>query len=137
MEKIIQKLKKLREIEPDAGFSLKTRGIILKEKPKGGFNLYPLAGVIFAGLVATTIIGLRTGGVSQRENALANELNPERLRAEALALSIDIRLAEIEYYQNLERAITLALGEIKSINGGGPGVKQRTEEINALLEKLF
>lgn len=116
MEKIIEKLKKFREIQPDAEYSQHSKLIILatpvslKKRPIFNWQL----ALTMAGLLLVLI----SGGLFRYLKPSVPNLNTQALQAELQNLDIDIQLAKIEYYQKVDETVSLALKEITENNIG-------------------
>jgi hypothetical protein len=123
---ILEQLKSLKKIVPDAGFSARTRHIILAapvaERAWPAF--FGWAKLAFGGLAVVAVLfiavilpGLpKTVPIASAE-ALSNEFNN---------LSVNIELQQITYNQNVNQTISSALTEITNnkLNHLNPAVLQ-------------
>ena len=116
METLIEKLKKFREIQPEAEYSQRSKLIILatpvslKKRPIFNWQL--------AFTVAGLLLVLISGGLFHYLKPSAPNLNAQALQTELQNLDIDIQLAKIEYYQKVDETVSLALKEISENNTG-------------------
>lgn len=115
-DRIILQLKRLREIEPEAGFAAGSRRTILafkKEQPP--VFAWPNLRMVgaFAGLVAVLSASIFFFSGQSAKEALAS---PEVLNNEFAALNINIELQEISYRQDVNKTISSAISEIGSTN---------------------
>lgn len=118
MENIIEKLKRLEEIEPDAEYAERSRLLILATpvSPQKPFPLLKWRVVLVTlGLLLVLIFSNFPHYFKPTTPTVPN-LNAKAIETEFQNLDINIQLAEVDYYQKLDEAISLALKEI-SRNG--------------------
>ncbi len=112
-DQIIKQLKRLRYIEPDAGFMSASRRSILAmrnhEPVSTWFNLRTAG--IFAGLVAVLTTSIFLFSSRSASTAMAS---PEVLNNEFTSLNINMELQQIDYRQNVNQTITSAISEISN-----------------------
>ena len=111
-ERIIEQLKRFKEIEPDPSFTAGSRRTILalSKEPVLVWPNLKLVGAL-ASLVAVVAAGtfLFSG-----QNASTAFASPEALSQEFKNMNINIELREIEYRQNVSQTIASAITEISS-----------------------
>ncbi len=111
MNQEIEKIKKLKEIKPDEAFVLKTRLLLLQEKPKSfifNFNFR------YAYLFLVLLLIFASFFYFQKNNQshdLVNDLNKE-----FLTLKINQQLEDLEFKKELNQSLDLALNYIKEGN---------------------
>ncbi|MEK7169319.1 MAG: hypothetical protein AAB377_01795 [Patescibacteria group bacterium] len=131
-DRIILQLKRLREIEPEAGFVAGSRRTILAlKKEQVPVFVWPNLRMVgaFAGLVAVLSASIFFFSGQNAQEALAS---PEVLNNEFAALSINIELQEISYRQNVNKTISSAISEIGSTNAN----HMNKDVLNAESEKF-
>ena len=110
VENIIEILKKIRQIQPDAEYGRLSKLAILnasvapKKRPFFNWQL--------AFTMAELLLILISGALINDSRPTAPNLNAQALKMEFQNLSINIQLAKIEYSQNVDEAVSLALKEI-------------------------
>ena len=131
-DRIIQQLKRLREIEPEAGFAAGSRRTILAfKKEQAPILVWPNLRMVgaFAGLVAVLSASIFFFSGQNAQEALAS---PEVLNNEFAALNINIELQEISYRQDVNKTISSAISEIGSTNAN----HMNKDVLNAESEKF-
>ncbi|MEK7624544.1 MAG: hypothetical protein AAB404_02390 [Patescibacteria group bacterium] len=107
---VIEILKKLKQIKPDAEYSRISKLAVLNSP------LLPQKRSIFNWQLAFTMAGLGlvliSGVLINNSRPTAPNLNAQALETEFKNLDINIQLAKIEYSQNIDEAVSLALKEI-------------------------
>ena len=118
-QQIIQKLKKLSNIEPDPSFVEGSRRLILAMPPKRKslVTFMPIWGwagalALFILVTALSYISL----ISVERPTVSYFFNANDLSQEFNNLSINIQLEEINYQQEIDRVIASALYEISNTN---------------------
>ena len=110
VENIIEILKKIRQIQPDAEYGRLSKLAILNA------SVAPKKRPFFNWQLAFTMAGLLliliSGALINDSRPTAPNLNAQALKMEFQNLSINIQLAKIEYSQNVDEAVSLALKEI-------------------------
>ena len=110
VENILEILKKIGQIQPDAEYSRLSKLAILnasvasKKRPFFNWQL--------AFTMAELLLILISGALINDSRPTAPNLNAQALKTEFQNLSINIQLAKIEYSQNVDEAVSLALKEI-------------------------
>ena len=138
METLIEKLKKFREIQPEAEYSQRSRLVILATPVISGkrpiFNwqlVFTLAGLLLVLISGTFFRYLKPS---------APNLNAQALKTELQNLDINIQLAKIEYYQKVDETVSLALKEISENHTGNLNLIEtpsNNKEIENLLDQLL
>ncbi|GEM_PF-4788413 len=119
-EKIIDTLQSLKGIKPDTGFTELSRRLILSERQEVtrvvGKKQWSIFGaqisktVVLAGLAVLIVVG---GGIllnQRHSNALA-KTNKQKLLSEAQSLNFDIKVKEVQYFNQSAENVTVALNE--------------------------
>lgn len=115
---IEEQFKKMRVIRPDEGFVLRTRQLILSEKPRmplGYFlSTYKVASAgafAFAAAVLFLVASSSAPSFSQKP-VLSSLQNTEGIQQELNDINITIQLNEISFQTDADKAITAAITEI-------------------------
>ena len=111
MEKVLEKLKKLREIEPDKSYALESKGIILASPIHNKTLPYLPLTLIFGSCLILFLVILFYPSAPT-----VASLDKDILEKEIGNLGLTIQLAEIEYHQEIDDVISLALKEISNEN---------------------
>lgn len=109
-ENILEILKKIGQIQPDAEYGRLSKLAILNASvapQKRPFFNWQLAFTM-----AELLLILISGALINDSRPTAPNLNAQALKTEFQNLSINIQLAKIEYSQNVDEAVSLALKEI-------------------------
>ncbi|MGC9610892.1 MAG: hypothetical protein ABSE68_01595 [Minisyncoccia bacterium] len=110
-DKIFRQLKQLKAIEPNPLFVAGSRRTILalrKEEPVFAWLNLRMAGAM-AGAVAMVAAAVFMFSGPSATTALAS---PEALNREFTGLNINVELKAIDYHQNVDQTVSLALSEI-------------------------
>lgn len=134
---LLKTLKQFKTIEPDRGFTERSRGLILGVRTGSKISLWDIvirnvesgASLALAGLLIFTILGGLSAWNQAFSPAPFEALNPTSLRAEAQAVDIQIELANLNY----EAAPTRAGGESTAIFS--PTIKQSAQDGATVSEK--
>ncbi len=123
---MINQLKQLQRIEPDADFLARSKKIILTASPKPEyiFQLRHAATHFFKvsfalGLMAVMLLVI-SGRFAPAPASLIASLNSKQLVRESTKYDFNLQLAEAQYYQEVDKQINLALNEIISNGKAGP-----------------
>ena len=143
MENIIEKLKKLREIQPEAEYSQRSKLVILATPTLSGKR--PLFNWQLVFTLAGLLLVLISGTLFRHLKPSAPNLNAQALKTELQNLDINIQLAKIEYYQKVDETVSLALKEISENHTGNLNLaipaesenNKSNEEIKDLLDQLL
>ncbi|MEK7630034.1 MAG: hypothetical protein AAB432_01455 [Patescibacteria group bacterium] len=146
----IQKLKKLKLIEPDPVFLKKSRVLILSAKSvnTSAFR-WPVLVWTMSSVFAVLIIGFIVSiSILPAKPVLSAALDTQSLNNEFTNLNISIQLQEINYDQSVGQTINSAIGEIKNnavkhLNdavlkneSAGLNLEESSSQINQLLDNL-
>jgi len=143
METLIEKLKKFREIQPDAEYSQRSKLVILATPALSGKR--PIFNWQLAFTLAGLLLVLISGTLFRYSKPSAPNLNAQALKTELQDLDINIQLAKIEYYQKVDETVSLALKEISENHTGNLNLaipaesenNKSKEEIKDLLDQLL
>lgn len=111
-QQIIRQLNNLKTIEPEPGFIQRTRGLIFAApaiRPRSWVWPWAWAGALAILLLVFT---LTMANPFTPRPKLSLFFNQQDLKQEFNDLTVNIQLQEINYRQNLDSAIGLALNEI-------------------------
>lgn len=123
MDKIIEQLKKLKEIRPEKNFSEKSRFLVISSKRKAVYWMPNQISEIFRYLGAVSItaslIILFIGSFNYFEKSnlpmIIAGLDMKTLSAEAESLGIDVNISKLDYY-NSSQTVKTALNQTISDN---------------------
>jgi hypothetical protein len=132
---LFETLKKLKGIEPDRGFSLNSRNLILNTAPKIKIGVWNIilknielgAALALAGLLIFLTIGGFSAWRFLAPLQLTN-LDPSSIRAEAEAIDIQIKLADLNY---AEPTSTATSESTKMSAAAGQGNKNSSRSAGA------
>ncbi len=128
---LLEKIKNLQAVEPEAAFKLNSRNLILShktKKPLFAFNFnWPVWAWSGAVAMAAILITITTAILSKPKEAFSSSFDAQKLNKEFSDLNINLQLSEIKYQQKVDQAINSALTEI---------TETQTKHLNAsVLEK--
>lgn len=162
-KELIEQLKTLREIEPESGYARISRAYIMSQPKEatfmqGVFQTTVKQTIAFGFSIALVAVFLLLASTS---TALFHPLSQPNLssidgtyletEADEVASSIDIYLAEAEYYDTAAEATTVALHEV-TVNGPehtspvlikkemdrlGIGTEEEKANVDALLDEVI
>ena len=143
METLIEKLKKFREIQPEAEYSQRSKLVILAAPVLSG--KHPVFNWQLVFTLAGLLLVLISGALFRYLKPSAPNLNAQALKTELQNLDINIQLAKIEYYQKVDATVSLALKEISENHTGNLNLaipaesenNKSNEEIKDLLDQLL
>lgn len=130
VENILEILKKIRQIQPDAEYGRLSKLAILSApvSPKKRPFFNPLTTLRMNWQLAFTMAGLLliliSGALINNSKPTAPNLNAQALKTEFQDLNINVQLAKIEYSQNVDEAVSLALKEI---------TEKQTDHLNPII----
>ncbi|GEM_PF-1688467 len=124
MDKIITKLKELKNISPDSGFIKQSLEIILSSAQTKGSIIghllegarYSLALSLGAVLLVVALGGFSYLHLTNLSPVLVGSLNSKNLISEAQKTDFSIKLAEAKYFDDAASAATVALNTISQNN---------------------
>ena len=113
MNDLVPQLNKLRAIQPDQDFSVRSKSVILALHPHPNtarfrmpFALFWVGAMAAVLLVAVFVFPATRGGIT------VSALNPERISQELNSLDISVELQAIRYRQVSNQEIASAINEI-------------------------
>ena|SRR3989344_4426148 len=124
MDPLFNLLKQLQSITPDAAFQKRSLSSILK--PQSAESVFARAFTYFSqpkilaatgGTMALLIIGTITLISSLSSSAMAS-LNTDHLNKELQSLDLQLKISEMQYYENSLKTVSVALNETSK---NGPG----------------
>lgn len=117
---MINQLRQLKRIEPDADFLARSKKIILNTSPRPKYlfqlrhatsQFFKVSGAL--GLMALMLLAV-SGRLMPAPASLIASLNSKQLMRESARYDFNIQLAEAQYHQEVNKQINLALNEIIS-----------------------
>lgn len=158
-KEIISQLEKLKSVNPDQAFFLRSKKTVLAIEPERqrflGFGLFS---PMFLGGAFVVLLAVAAGFLVFFSPAITGmpayaSLNSENLNKELDSLTINIQLQEIQYRQSIEKTVNSALHEVgnsetrhlsrdvleqeKSAFNALPSSSTSSKTIDALLDKII
>ncbi len=132
-DKIIEKIKVLKQVEPDEAFVRGTKSLVLNTKPHTRFIPTWAASLVLASVFVLVI----ASGVilSQHQPSLSSSLNQNSLTKEFNEMDLNMEVEEVTYSQDVHETIASALNEIQGskTNHMNPSIiKSENKYINQL-----
>jgi hypothetical protein len=131
-DKLIQFLKSFKSIQPDAGFTARTRHLLLtsagvgsavKSFKKGFFEdvVFGSALVLASVVAIFSLAGFATFSASGGVRADLKNLNETAIRSEAQTIDFSIHLGEAMYFEESAKEVAVLLREISGDAVAGAG----------------
>lgn len=134
--KIINEIKRLQDISPDAEFASLSKSMItsLPQNPKPNFfhTHFLNLTISFATTLALTLTVVIMGSLRTTPTPQSPELSAVEEEATTITQNIDASLNEISQYKESARKTDLALNEVTSINPTHLNTTILNEEINQI-----